>query len=102
MSAQACGAPTPGDPVFLAAAAALAAGIDTNPAGAERLREYWTTGAGNAKIRWGTPGPFTRCTKLLKEHMPAPGQAEGYCANLCKRATGSWPGEGASSAPGPA
>jgi len=81
--------------------AALAAGVDTNPVGAERLREYWTTGEGGRRIRWGTEGAFTRCTRLLREYMPAPGQAEGYCNLLTKRATGSYAGEGKSSAPGP-
>lgn len=79
---------------------ALAGGVNTAPAATEALRRYWTTGEGNAKIRWGTSGAFTRCVRLLREHMPAPGQAEGYCANLCKRATGQWPGEGEDSAPG--
>lgn len=66
---------------------------DLNPGDgdAERLRRYWLAGAGAAKIRWNTPGDFTRCVRLLNEHMP--GQAEGYCANLHKTATGMWPGD---------
>lgn len=54
-----------------------AGGADRNRGGAEELRKYWTSGAGGAKIRWGTPGDFTRCVRLLEEHMP--GRAEGYC-----------------------
>lgn len=52
---------------------------------AEDLREYWTTGPGGMKIRWGTPGDFDRCVRNLEKYMP--GQAEGYCNLLHKRAT---------------
>lgn len=54
---------------------------------AEKLRRYWLA---SPKIRWGTPGDFTRCERLLSKHMP--GRAAGYCANLHKRATGVYPG----------
>ena len=56
---------------------------------AEQLREYWTTGLGGAKIRWGTPGDFDRCVSQLSKHMP--GRAEGYCNLLHKRTTGIYP-----------
>lgn len=56
---------------------------------AEELREYWTRGEGAAKIRWGTPGDFNRCVSHLSKYMP--GQAEGYCNLLHKRATGIYP-----------
>jgi hypothetical protein len=59
--------------------------------GAEKLREYWTTGKGGAKIRWGTPGDWTRCYRHLKKYMGP--RAKGYCANLHKRMTGMWPGD---------
>lgn len=59
---------------------------------AESLRRYWTTGEGALKIRWGTPGDFRRCVRQLNKHMPGPGQAEGYCANLHRRSTGIYPG----------
>ena len=74
------------------AAAVKAGGPDRNRGGAEKLRRYWTHGAGAAKIAWGTPGDFKRCVALLEEHMP--GRAEGYCANRHKEATGGWPGRG--------
>jgi hypothetical protein len=32
---------------------------------AQTLRNYWTRGAGAAKIRWGTPGDWSRCNRLL-------------------------------------
>lgn len=64
---------------------------DTHPGDgdAETLRRYWTTGEGAAKIRWGTPGDFDRCVRQLEKYMP--GQAEGYCNLLHKRATGIYP-----------
>ena len=57
---------------------------------AEVLRRYWTVGKGALKIRWGTPGDFTRCVRELDQYMP--GRAEGYCNLLHKRATGIYPG----------
>jgi hypothetical protein len=96
------------DPDFLLAAALaglapltpqmmLAAGVGnlTHPAATERLREYWTSGEGAAKIRWGVPGDFGRCVKELRQYMPKPDQAEGYCSNLHLRATGARPGHAA-------
>jgi hypothetical protein len=58
---------------------------------AEALKEYWTTGKGGAKIRWGTDGSFKRCVRLLRKHFPK--NPEGLCANLHHRATGEWPTE---------
>jgi len=58
---------------------------------AEKLRRYWTTGKGAAKIRWGTPGDWTRCYRQLRKHMGL--RAKGYCQNLHKRATGMWAGD---------
>jgi hypothetical protein len=58
----------------------------------ENLAEYWTTGEGAAKIRWGTSGDFERCRRALAEYV-SPGQLSGMCANLHHRATGKWPGE---------
>lgn len=67
---------------------------DLNPGDgdAERLRRYWSIGgAGGAKIRWNTPGDFTRCVRQLREHLGV--RAEGYCANLHRRNTGVYPGD---------
>lgn len=58
---------------------------------AEKLRRYWTTGKGALKIRWGTPGDWTRCYRQLRKHMGM--RAKGYCQNLHKRATGIWAGD---------
>lgn len=53
---------------------------------AETLRRYWSTGQGAAKIRWGTPGDWTRCTRQLHTYLGA--RAKGYCQLLHIRNTG--------------
>lgn len=58
---------------------------------AEKLRRYWSTGKGAAKIRWGTPGDWKRCFRHLSKYMGA--RARGYCQNLHKRNTGLWTGD---------
>ncbi|SCF47924.1 hypothetical protein GA0115257_119420 [Streptomyces sp. LcepLS] len=59
--------------------------------GAETLRQYWSTGgAGGAKIRWGTPGDWTRCTKQLSKYLGP--RAKGYCQRMHKRNTGVYTG----------
>jgi phage head maturation protease len=61
-------------------------------AGAERLHQYWVHGEGAAKIRWGTPGDFDRCTQQLEEHAHfTPEQAHGYCNLAHHAATGMYP-----------
>lgn len=55
------------------------------------LRDYWVRGEGAARIRWGQPGDFNRCVRLLAEHYPT--NPEGLCANLHHEALGKWPGE---------
>lgn len=57
---------------------------------AEKLRRYWSTGKGAAKIRWNTPGDWKRCYRHLKKYMGL--RAKGYCQNLHKRDTGVWTG----------
>lgn len=56
---------------------------------AETLRRYWAEGKGAAKIRWGAPGDFNRCTRQLSKYMP--GREKGYCNLLHHRAIGIWP-----------
>lgn len=70
---------------------ALVADVSRVP---EQLAEYWTSGEGAAKIRWGESGDFDRCRRQLSEHV-SPGQVSGTCANLHHRATGQWPGQAA-------
>jgi hypothetical protein len=57
---------------------------------AETLRRYWTSGAGATKIRWGTPGDWTRCNRQLSRYMGA--RAKGYCQLMHRRATGVYTG----------
>ncbi len=56
-------------------------------AATERLKRYWTVGKGAAKIRWGTPGSWTRCYKHIVKYM-RPDIAKGYCTNLSQRLGG--------------
>lgn len=53
----------------------------------ERLKRYWTIGKGAAKIRWGTPGAWSRCYRNVVKYMP-PYVAKGYCTNLSQRLGG--------------
>lgn len=67
---------------------------DTNPGdgNAETLRRYWKYGAGAAKIKWGTPGDFTRCVMHLSKYL-GPEDAKRYCADRHKEMNGFWPGD---------
>jgi hypothetical protein len=83
-------------PVFEAAAliAAGVPGIADTPsdiAAARKLKNYWLRGRGAAKIRWNTPGDWTRCTRHLTKYMGP--RARGYCQNLHKEATGLYTGD---------
>ena len=69
-----------------------AGGLDRNRGNAERLRRYWTIGKGGViKIRWNTPGDWTRCYRHLKKYMGP--RAKGYCSLRHKEMTGMWPGD---------
>ena len=67
-----------------------AGGLDRNRGGAEKLRRYWTRGKGALKIRWGTPGDWTRCVRLLSKYMGP--RAKGYCQLRHKEVTGVYTG----------
>jgi hypothetical protein len=57
----------------------------------ERLKSYWKTGAGGAKIRWGTDGDLTRCHQLVTREAGADAgtfDVWGYCQNLHKELFG--------------
>lgn len=72
----------------------MVAGREATPKDAqdtERLKAYWTTGAGAAKINWGVPGDFDRCVTELSQHV-GPDIVKGLCSNLHQRATGARPG----------
>ena len=66
-------------------------GIDRNRGNAEKLRRYGLYGKGAAKIRWNTPGDWTRCFRQLSKYMGP--RARGYCALRHKEATGMWTGD---------
>jgi hypothetical protein len=69
-----------------------AGGADQNRGNAEKLRVYWTTGPGAAKVGWGTPGDFDRCVTLLTPHMGV--RAKGYCNLRHQDVLGAPPGKG--------
>ena len=68
-----------------------AGGSDKNRGNAETLRRYWTVGKGALKIRWNTPGDWTRCYRQLKKYMGP--RAKGYCSLRHHEVTGMWPGD---------
>jgi len=72
-------------------AVAAAGGLDRNRGKAEQLRRYWLYGRGAAKIRWNTPGDWTRCFRQLSKYLGP--RAKGYCALRHKEATGMWTGD---------
>lgn len=67
-----------------------AGGLDRNRGNAEKLRRYWTVGRGAAKIRWGTPGDWTRCVRQLSKYLGP--RAKGYCQLRHKEVTGVYTG----------
>lgn len=72
----------------LASAQAMmaAGGLDRNRGNAEKLRRYWVHGEGAAKIRWGSPGDWSRCVRHLSKYMGV--RAKGYCQLRHKEAIG--------------
>lgn len=66
-------------------------GLDRNRGNAEALRRYWTRGKGALKIRWGTPGDWTRCVRQLSKYMGP--RAKGYCQLRHKEVTGVYTGD---------
>lgn len=64
----------------------------THPVDTDRLRDYWVSGPGAAKIGWGTPDDFYRCEANVAEYVK-PQYIKGYCANRHFDALGYWPGQ---------
>lgn len=58
----------------------------------KQLQKSYLVGKVGAKIRWNTDGDFTRCVKIAKKQGMSPPTAKGFCANMHKIATGSYPG----------
>lgn len=79
------------NPDLMVQALTAAGGLDRNRGGARKLREYWLHGEGALKIRWGTPGDWTRCVRHLSKYMGP--RARGYCALRHREATGMWTGD---------
>ena len=79
------------DPNMYAVTAAFEGGLDRNRGNAEKLRRYWLYGKGALKIRWNTPGDWTRCYHHLMKYMGP--RAKGYCALRHHEATGMWTGD---------
>lgn len=51
---------------------------------AARLREYWTRGAGAARIRWGTDGDLTRCHREVRSEVPRTEMTDDQIWGLCQ------------------
>lgn len=60
--------------------------------GMNKLERYWKMGKGALKIRWGTPGDFTRCERELDKHVGSE-RAKRICATWHNEMTGVWPGD---------
>lgn len=56
------------------------------------LENYWKHGKGAVRIRWGTPGDWTRCYHHIRKHVVAE-SAKRICAQWHHDVTGHWPGE---------
>jgi DNA topoisomerase IB/2'-5' RNA ligase len=55
------------------------------------LRRYWSpAGKGGLKIRWNTPGDWTRCVRQLRKYVRDP---KGLCSVYHKQFTGVYPGD---------
>jgi 2'-5' RNA ligase len=56
------------------------------------LETYWKVGEGARKVRWGTPGDFTRCDKHLRDKV-GPERSARICAQWHYDMNGFWPGD---------
>lgn len=64
----------------------------THPKPTARIRRYWVSGPGAAKIKWGVPGDFNRCRAQLAKYVPNPNWLAGLCANMHFERLKAWPG----------
>ena len=65
--------------------------FESDYAAARRLKRYWLHGPGAAKIRWGSPGDWTRCVRHLSKYMGP--RAKGYCQLRHRDANGYFTGD---------
>lgn len=63
-----------------------------NLANHHNLEDYWKHGKGAVKIRWGTPGDWTRCYRHIKKYVNDE-YAKRICAQWHKDTTGVYPGD---------
>jgi hypothetical protein len=56
------------------------------------LERYWKRGVGAAKIRWGTPGDWTRCHGHVAKQVGGQ-RAKLIYARWHHETTGVWPGD---------
>jgi hypothetical protein len=59
----------------------------------KQLRRSYLSGKVAARIRWGTPGDYTRCVRQAMKHGMSPRVAKGMCQTLHKAATGMYTGD---------
>jgi hypothetical protein len=69
----------------------------TNPVATKRIHDYWVSGPGAAKIRWGEPRDFYRCRTEVGEEIGESSPAKlRYINQICAQwhhdAIGLWPG----------
>lgn len=64
----------------------------THPEETRRIHDYWVRGKGAAKIRWGTPGDFTRLVRHLRKYIE-PRFLYRTAAQWHHDALGYWPGQ---------
>ena len=57
------------------------------------LRQSYLSGKVAARIRWGTPGDYTRCVRQAMKHGMSSRVAHGLCQTLHKQATGLYTGD---------
>lgn len=74
--------------------AARGPGWVTDPEATRRIHAYWTQPGreGYNKVRWNTPGDFTRLRNHLRKYI-GPEFLNRVAAQWSKDATGHWPGE---------
>ncbi len=58
-----------------------------------QLRQSYLRGKVAARIRWRTPGDYTRCVRQARKHGMSSRQAHGVCQTLHKAATGMYTGD---------
>lgn len=56
------------------------------------LEKYWKFGKGALRVRWGTDNDWTRCHRLLTEHVGSE-RAKRICSQWHKDMNGFWPGD---------